>query len=107
MKFYRVRLARKALTDLELLYDYIADQLQSPEAAMRLYDKITEGIRSLKLFPERCTLLPEIRGCPVTMRHLLIEKYAIVYTVTENTVLVLRIIYGASDFIQKLQEEEL
>jgi plasmid stabilization system protein ParE len=56
MKKYRVRITGKALDDMEVIYDYIASSLQSPDTAMGQYDRIAAAIESLGTFPERCKL---------------------------------------------------
>ncbi len=40
MKQYRVKITGKALADMEEIYDYIASNLQSPDTAMKQYDRI-------------------------------------------------------------------
>jgi plasmid stabilization system protein ParE len=56
MKKYQVKITGKALADMEAIYDYIASNLQSPDTAMRKYDRIAVAIESLDTFPERCRL---------------------------------------------------
>lgn len=56
MKAYNVRITDKALADIEAIYNYIADELLNPDAAMGQYNRIVDGIESLSDFPERCKL---------------------------------------------------
>lgn len=57
MKQYAVEITDKALADMEEIYTYIADQLQSPENALGQYNRIAEAILKLKVFPERIRVM--------------------------------------------------
>ncbi len=56
MKKYQVKITGTALADMEEIYNYIASNLQSPDTAMRQYDRISAAIESLDTFPERSRL---------------------------------------------------
>jgi|ADurb_Cas_02_Slu_FD_contig_41_612650_length_645_multi_2_in_0_out_0_1 hypothetical protein len=49
MKKYRVKITGKALVDMEVVYDYIAYNLQSPDTAMKQYNRIAAAIESFVL----------------------------------------------------------
>ncbi len=51
MKRYTVQITDRALRDMEEIYTYIAEQLQSPENAMNQYNRIAKGIEGLDIFP--------------------------------------------------------
>lgn len=57
MKEYDVKITHRALADIDMIYDYIAQSLQAPDTAAKQYDRIADGIMSLNIFPERCKLL--------------------------------------------------
>ncbi len=40
MKRYKIQITDKGLSDMEEIYNYIAEQLQAPEAAMGQYNRI-------------------------------------------------------------------
>jgi plasmid stabilization system protein ParE len=48
MEKYNVLIADKALRDMENIYQYIAEELLSPETAMRQYNRIADSILSLE-----------------------------------------------------------
>jgi len=104
MKHYRVQITGKALADMEAIYDYIASNLQSPDTAMKQYDRIAAAIESLDTFPERCKLFDSEPECSYGMRHLLVDNYSAVYVVGEAEVTVLRVIYSSSDISTRLNE---
>lgn len=51
MKKYNVKITDLALGDMEEIYNYISEKLDSPATAMRQYN-IAEAIESLSIFPE-------------------------------------------------------
>lgn len=57
MKQYRIQITDKALSNMKEIYNYIAKQLQAPEAAMGKYNRIADAIETLDTFPERVKLM--------------------------------------------------
>ncbi len=53
MKPYKIQITDKALSDMEEICNYIAEQLRAPEAAMGKYNRIAGAIETLDTFPER------------------------------------------------------
>lgn len=104
MKQYDVKITHKALADMEAIYDFLADGLQSAEAAMKQYDRIASAIESLKTLPNRCSRLRSEPEHALGMRQLLVGRYSVIYVVEEPTVVVLRVLYSASDLHTRLQE---
>ncbi|MBU7005866.1 type II toxin-antitoxin system RelE/ParE family toxin [Phosphitispora fastidiosa] len=47
MKQYKVQITDKAFSDMEEIYNYIAEQLQAREAAMGQYNRIADAIETL------------------------------------------------------------
>jgi plasmid stabilization system protein ParE len=60
MKSYKIQITDKALSDMEEIYNYIAEQLQVPEAAMGQYNRIAAAIETLDTFPERVKLTSSV-----------------------------------------------
>lgn len=104
MKRYQVKITEKALADMEAIYNYIASNLQSPDTAMRQYDRIAGAIDSLDTFPERCKLLDSEREHSQGMRQLLVDNYSVIYLFEEMDVFVLRVLYSSSDISDRLHE---
>ena len=104
MKRYRVKITGKALDDMEAIHDYIASDLQSPDTAMKQYDRIAAAIESLAAFPERCKLFDSEPECSYGMRQLLVDNYSAVYMVGDAEVTVLRVLYSSSDISSRLHE---
>ena len=57
MKQYRVQITDIVLSDMEEIYNYIAEKQQAPKAAMGQYNRISDAIETLDTFPERVKLM--------------------------------------------------
>ena len=57
MTLYKVQITNKALTDMEEIYTYIAEVLQTPDNAMSQYNRIAKAIEGLGVFPERIKIM--------------------------------------------------
>ncbi len=103
MKQYSVRLSQNAYNDLESIYSYISYQLLSPETAANIYNELLDSIESLKVMPKRVPLMKSTKEAARGYRLMSVKKYAIIFkTVDDETVEVLRILYGPSDIVSKL-----
>ena len=103
MKQYNVKITGKALADMEAIYDYIADELLNPDAAMGQYNRIADAIESLKVFPERCRLFDSKPEHDLGMRQIPVDNYTAIYVVQDDDVVVLRVLYSASDINARLR----
>ena len=92
-----------ANADLIKIKNYITKNLYSPKASDSLLKEIQKTIENLEDFP--------LSGTPLTdsqlaspYRWLKVENYMIFYTVNETakTVTIMRILYGASNYINEL-----
>lgn len=105
MERYRVRITDEALNDMEEIYRYIAEKLQSPENAAGQYDRIADGIMELETFPERCRLVDFEPERQSGLRRLLVDNYSVFYVIRGNQVIVTSVLYSASDIEQRLKEK--
>ena len=100
---YTVQITNEALKDMEAIYDYIANEFFSPSTALNQYNRIAEEIMELSYMPQRFNLLefePEhSRG----IRRRNIDNYAIFYIIKDDIVIVINVLYGASDIEKKLK----
>ena len=106
MMEYNVKITDRALADMEAIYNYIANNLQAPDTAMKQYDRIADEIESFGIFPNRNKLFESQPEREMGMRQSLVDNYSAIYTVDEetDTVFVLRVLYSASDIITRLRE---
>ena len=106
MKQYVVRIADRALADMEEIYNYIAIQLQAPENAMGQYNRIAEAIEELYVFPERVKLMESEPERIMGLRQLVIDNYSVFYVIEGMDVIVTRVLYSAMDISRRLLEDD-
>lgn len=96
MEKYRLLIFPSAEQDLQDIVDYINEL--SPDAALKLYDDIVDGIGSLAQMPLRCPLLksPVLRA--KGYRVLVVHNYVVFYVVNDTTVEIRRILYGRRQY---------
>ena len=96
MKSIRVNITKRAENDLTAIYDYINQKLQSPQAAMKLFNRLAEAIQSLEVFPERFAIVPEFLDLGLKVRRLVIKNYSIFYRLDNDVVTVIRILHHSN-----------
>jgi plasmid stabilization system protein ParE len=67
----------------------------STEKATLWYFEIQQAIESLTNSPARCSFAPERETFGIEIRHLLFEKYRILFVIEDVSVYVLRVRHGA------------
>ena len=100
METYKVKIYPAAKQDLMDIVDYL--NTLSPDAALRMYDKITQEIMSLSQMPERCPRPRDLALAAKGYRYLIVEKYLVFYVVEHDTVQIRRILYGRRNYQQLL-----
>ena len=104
MKRYLVILTESAVEDMEELYDYISGDLQAPESAAAIYNRIANAIESLELFPARYRIMVSEPERSLAIRKMPVGNYSVCYRITGDSVNVIGIFYGASDTRPRLQK---
>lgn len=99
----------QARQDLRDIYEYIALELLAPENAARQTQRIMKAIRSLGEMPMRHQLYGEEPWYSRGVRFLPVDNYLIFYLSeeTQNTVNIVRIMYGGRDVGSQLNETVL
>ena len=105
MKSYKVRVTDQAFADLNAIYEYIDQELLNPDAAVRIYNALIDGMRTLENMPERIKLMNSEPEKKNGLRLMSVENYAIIFTIREESVYIIDIFYGASDIESKLRGE--
>ncbi len=90
-----VVLSPEASADLEVLYDWIAEQA-SPDIALGYVERLEAHTRKLAIGAERGTLHSEIRNGLRTVGFE--RRVTIAFTTTADTVIVLGFFYGGRDW---------
>ena len=99
---YRVEVTDQAEAEAEEAYLWILER--APEAAARWWNGLDAAILSLEEMPARCRLAPENDEFEEEIRELLYGKrqhrYRILFTIREQTVIVLHIRHGAREHLK-------
>ncbi len=87
-----------ALEDMNEIYSFISRD--SNFYAKNVVQKIRERVLSIKLFPNRGRLIPEIND--TNYREIFQWRYRIMYKIAGDNIYILSIIHGARDFKRTL-----
>ncbi|WP_213806253.1 type II toxin-antitoxin system RelE/ParE family toxin [Granulicella sp. dw_53] len=88
---FEVVITDAALADAEDYVTFIRTEQEEPSAAERWWNGLLEAIFSLEQMPERCALIPERSHFSEDLRHLIYFSHRIIFSVTSNEVVILRI----------------
>lgn len=104
MDHYRVFMTRSADDDLKSIFLYICNELREPAAAVKLIEKIKDLVMSLATFPLRHNFVADEHLAAQGFRKIIIDNYIAFYIVSEKeqTVTVVRILYGKRDWLHLL-----
>lgn len=102
MKQYKIQITNTALSDMEEIYSYIAEQLQSPEAAMGQYNRIADAIETLDTFPERVKLMETEEERTLEVRQMPVDNFSVFFHIREERVIITNVLYSASDIAKRL-----
>lgn len=106
MRQWNIEFAPAARRDLRSITGYIANTLQEPETAQRLYRRIRQAINALSELPERCPVYQQEPWRSRGVRKLLIGNFMVLYHTEEerNVVFVMRIVYARQNLSGVLTE---
>ncbi len=97
MKQYAVSLTDDAKTDLQDIYDYIAEH-DAPAKADGVLDKLEALVDSLSRFPERGAVAKELPDVGIKdYREVYFKPYRVIYRVLGTKVYVYLIVDGRRD----------
>lgn len=95
-KKYKINITLIAQNDLEHIFFYIAED--SVNNAKKFILELEKKIYSLDTFPERFAYIPENIFFGTSYRHIIHNKYRVVYKIENNSIYILRVIHGAKLF---------
>ena len=103
---YDIFYTAKARDDLKDIYEYIAFNLQEPLTAGKMYNNIITAVHTLENFPMRNALYENEPWRSRGLRKLPVKNFIVFYTANKenNSVNVIRIMYGARDLEKHLNE---
>ena len=95
-------LARQDLHEIE---DYIKNELANPQVAKNTVQRVLKGCSNLKANPKLGLDLSSKIGQKTDLRYLIISNHIAVYRIEKNTIKVIRIRDGRTDYINYLFSE--
>ncbi len=103
---FRINYTKKALADLDGIYDYIAFTLNEPVIAEKLISSILQSVRTLEEMPNRHRLCDEEVLRNQNIRIMPVKNYIIAYTPDDKagTVSIIRVLYGGRDISKQLND---
>lgn len=97
-KEYKIEYLSLAKKDLTEIFDYIAYELASPQAALRLLEEFETSIDRLSQFPDSCPVAGDSMVARKKYRVLVVENYLVFYGVIDDIVEIKRIIYNKRNY---------
>ena len=97
----KVTITKNAEKDMMSIYEYILNDLKSPQTALKYFNQLASSIHSLHLFPARCPIVKEFIKLGIRIRRLNVNNYAVFYKYENNTVTILRVFHASSN-LEKL-----
>lgn len=103
---YEIRITPQARDDLRGIFAYIALDLQSPQSAASQFARLEESIDSLDEMPERFLVYDKEPWRSRNLRIMSVDNYLVFYVPNrqENTVTVIRVMYGGRDVDRRLDD---
>ena len=103
---FTVKLTEQAENDLRGIYEYIANELKSPEIAINQLDRLEKNILDLDFMPDRFRLYEKEPWYSRGLRIMPVDNYLVFYITdrADMTVTVIRIMYGGRDVDAQLKK---
>ena len=102
MKKYSIEYSKKSKEDLIGIKQYIKYNLQEPETASKLISKIRKSIKTLKENPEIYAIIDDDIIRKLEIRKLIVDNYIIFYRIKNDSIEIVRIMYGRRNWINLL-----
>jgi addiction module RelE/StbE family toxin len=99
---YSIEYSKDAKQDLIYIKQYIKYNLQEPEIAQNLISKIRNEINNLKRNPEIFTIIDDDLIKKLELRKLIVDNYIVFYRVKNDSIEIVRVMYGRRNWITLL-----
>ena len=108
MMRYKVQIPGSVIYDIQGIVDYIAED--NAAIALEILDRLESRVNSLKEYPERGRVVPELLNQNIIEYHEIIETpWRIIYKIVESNVFILTVIDGRRNvqdvFLRKLMNK--
>lgn len=102
MNKYSIEYSKEARQDLLDLKRYIKYNLQEPNIAKKLTDKIKTEINKLVDNPTIYSIIDDELIKKFEIRKIIVDNYIVFYRVNHNKIQIVRIVYGRRNWINLL-----
>ncbi len=101
---YTIKFSKKSKEDIARIVNYISNIIQEPQIARSYANLFFSEINSLHIFPKRNPLVKGNLLAGTERRKFKVKNYTVIYLVNESEKIVFieRVVYGASDWINKI-----
>ena len=96
---HKIVFSAEARRDLKNIQDYIANEQERPQAALKVIESILNKIEKLINLPASGTLLSPKVNFPTNYRYTSASGYLAFYRHENNQIFIDRIIHGKRDYI--------
>lgn len=97
-----IKFSPEAISDLQKTKSYIAEELCNEKAAANTVENILKRIKQLADFPESGASLSTIVNINTDYRFLVCGNYTAFYRIENQSVKIVRVLYGRRNFMQIL-----
>ena len=101
-----LRVSPEAANDLREIRKYIAGQLDATASAQKLVSHILQSMRRLADFPKSGPTLSSVLDVETDYRFQVCGNYLIFYRLEQQTVYIVRILYGKRNYMKLLFGEQ-
>lgn len=101
---YGIHITGTAERDLAGAADYIEFTLKNPSAADHFLDLAEERISMLAFAPEAYAVVDDPVLSAWGIRFIVVNNYLVFFTIKDQTVYILRVLYGKRDWISILKQ---
>lgn len=97
-----IQFSPEAIADLQETKQYITDELCNEQAANNTIARILASIRQLERFPKMGAPLSSVIDLDTDYRFLVSGNYSSFYRYMDETVYIVRVLYGRRNYMQIL-----
>ena len=103
---YNVKVTVQAQNQIQEIAQYIATELQAPDAALHLLDTLEFEISSLSAFPQRIALTEEEPWHSYGIHKMPVKNFLVYFWIDENAckVQITAVVYGRRDQARQLSQ---
>lgn len=102
MNKYNIEYSKESKQDLIDIKKYIKYNLQEPDTAKRLINKIRTEINKIIDKPELYAIIDDDFIKKLEIRKIIVDNYIVFYRIKNKTIQIVRVLYGRRNWINLL-----